>query len=142
MKNIPYIAAKEFCEKYEKDQCVILSWDEKSQGVWVTTFGVGDKNSIQATNAGKVLKDYLNIQRLHDCIPTRFEKWNIEKVDRYYYASGRNYDTYKEITYWYESHTMVRKETVREATISVGDKHGLPEWARGITNRRKDLETN
>ena len=35
--------------------------------------GVGDDNSIQATNAGKILKDYLKLQRDNDCIPTRFE---------------------------------------------------------------------
>ena len=140
MKDIPFEAAKQFCEEYEKDQCIILSWDKKSGQTWVTTFGVGDENSIQATNAGKILKDYLKLKRENDCIPTRFEDWNIERVDRYYYASGRNYYTYMEVTYWYETHTMQRKETVRQETISDGEEWKLPEWAKGITTRRKSLD--
>jgi len=142
MQNIPFEVAKDFCEKYEKDQCIILSWDKTSGETWVTTFGVGDENSIQATNAGKILKDYLKLQRENDCIPTRFEDWKIESVDRYYYASGRNYWTYKEVTYWYEAHTMQRKETVRQETISTGGEWNLPEWAKGITSRRKSLESD
>ena len=66
MKNIPFEVAKQFCEDFEKDQCIILSWDKISGKTWVTTFGVGDENSIQATNAGKILKDYLKLQREND----------------------------------------------------------------------------
>jgi len=142
MKDIPFEAAKKFCEKYQKDQCIILCWDKKSGSTWVTTFGVGDENSIQATNAGKLLKDYLQLKRENDCIPTRFEDWKIEKVDRYYYASGRNYDTYVETTYWYEGHTMQRKESTRQETILTGEENKLPEWAKGITMRRKILDAS
>ncbi len=140
MKNIPFEAAKKICEDYEKDQCIILSWDKTSGETWVTTFGVGDENSIQATNAGKALKDYLKLQRENDCIPTRFEDWKIESVDRFYYASGRNYNTYKEITYWYEIHTMQRKEIVRQETILVGSEYKLPDWAKGISQRKRSLD--
>lgn len=142
MQDIPFEAATEFCEKYEKDQCIILSWDKESGKTWVTTFGVGDENSIQAANAGKILKDYLKLQRENDCIPTRFENWKIENVDRYYYASGRNYLTYVETSYWYEAHTMQRKETSRKETILTGEKYRLPEWAKSITSRRKSIETD
>jgi len=141
MKNIPFEVAKQFCEDYEKDQCIILSWDKKSGETWVTTYGKGDENSIQATNAGKLLKDHLKLKREKDCIPTRFEDWKIESVDRYYYSSGRNHWTYKETTYWYESHTLERKETVRQQTITTGGEWDLPEWAKGITSRRKSLES-
>lgn len=70
------------------------------------------------------------------------EEWKIESVDRYYYASGRNYWTYKEITYWYEIHTLDKKETVREETILINNEWRLPEWAKGITTRKRSLESN
>lgn len=69
-------------------------------------------------------------------------EWKIDSVDRYYYQSGRNYTTYKEVTYWYEIHTLERKETVRSETINDGSVHQLPEWARGITTRNRLLEIN
>lgn len=141
MKNVPFEAAKEFCEEYQKDQCIILSWDKKSGETWVTTYGKGDDNSIQATNSGKILKDFLKLKRDNDCIPNRFEEWKIESVDRYFYASGRNHWTYKEVTYWFESHTMQRKETLRQAEIVTGGNWNLPEWAKSITDRRKSLES-
>ena len=141
MKEIPFEVAKQFCEDYEKDQCIILSWDKTSGETWVTTFGVGDENSIQATNAGKMLKDYLKLERKNDVIPTRFEDWRIERVDRYYYGSGRNYNTYVETTYWYEAHTMQRKETTRQETEACGCNYRLPEWAKGITEHRRSLSS-
>ena len=64
--DISFDVAKQFCEDYHKDQCIILSWDKSSGETWVTTYGVGDENSIQATNAGKILKDYLKLQREND----------------------------------------------------------------------------
>ena len=79
------------------------------------------------------------IKSNNDIIQASFEDWKIERVDRYYYASGRNYNTYIETTYWYESHSMQRKETIRQETISCGNTHSLPEWAKGITEHRKSL---
>lgn len=140
MKEIPFEVAKQFCEDFQKDQCIILSWDKQSGLTWVTTYGVGDENSIQAANAGKILKDYLKLQRDNDVIPTRFEEWKIESVDRYYYHSGRNFDTYVETTYWYESHTTERKESTRKQTITCGDKYSLPDWARSIVDHRRSLD--
>jgi len=140
MQNIPFEQAKQFCEEYEKDQCIILSWDKASGETWVTTYGIGDTNSIQATNAGKVLKDYLNLQRENDCIPERFENWQIESVDRYWYWASRNGRTFVETTYWFESHTMQRKETKREIPNHYGDCYGLPEWAKNVQEHRKSLD--
>ena len=139
MKDIPFEAAKQFCEDFQKDQCIILSWDKESGNTWVTTFGVGDENSIQATNAGKLIKDYLKLKREKDLIPTRFQEWKIESVDRYYQADGRNTWLYREVTYWYEKHTMERKETVRQACTYTGNEYSLPEWAKGITKKIKTI---
>lgn len=141
MKAIPFEEAEIFCERFEKDQCIILSWDKKSGRTWVTTYGVGDENSIQAANGGKMVKDFLKLERENDCIPSRFEDWKIDTVDRYYYASGRNQWTYKEVTYWYEAHTRQRKESLRQFTISTDEEFNLPEWAKGIKERRKSLES-
>lgn len=69
------------------------------------------------------------------------EEWKIENVKRYYYASGRNHWTYKEITFWYEAHTAQRKETVRQETIITGGEWDLPEWAKCITNRNLLIES-
>jgi len=137
MKEIPIEEAKRFCKDYQKDQCIILSWDKPTGKTWVTTFGVGDENSIQATNAGKIIKDYLQLKRENDVIPTRFEEWKIENVDRWKQVDGRNSWLYKEVTYWYESHTMQRKETMRQFSIYTGEEYKLPEWAQGITKRIK-----
>lgn len=65
---------------------------------------------------------------------------DIERVDRYYYASGRNNWTYKEVTYWYNPLTTERKETIRQTDIITGSEWDLPEWAKGITERRRTLE--
>lgn len=137
MKEVPFEVAKQFCEDFQKDQCIILCWDQITGNTWVTTYGVGDNNSIQATNAGRMLKDYLKLQRENDVIPTRFEEWMIESVDRWRQVDGRNSWLYKEVTYWYEKHTMQRKETVRVADIYDGQEFLLPEWAKGITKRIK-----
>jgi hypothetical protein len=139
MKPIPFETAKQFCEEFEKDQCIILSWDKISGETWVTTFGVGDENSIQACNAGTMLKDFLKLKRDHEEIPERFKKWEIESVDRYWYTSGRNGLAYVETTFWFEAHTLERKETKREEFIYSGQEYQLPEWAKSITVNRKSL---
>ena len=138
MKQIPFEAAKKICEEFEKDQCIILTWDKSSGETWVTTFGVGDENSIQATNGGKMLKDYLKLQRENDAIPTRFEKWAIKSVDKYWYWSSRNGKTYVEVTYWVEPHTLTRKETKRTFDDNFGNDP-LPDWAKSITKNVKNL---
>ena len=66
---------------------------------------------------------------------TPIQEWKIDRVESYYYASGRNRLTYEEITYWYNPNTCDRKETKRTATV--GDNknswYDLPDWAKPIT---------
>jgi hypothetical protein len=139
MRDIPFEAAKQFCKEYHKDQCIILSWDKQTGQTWVTTFGVGDENSIQAANAGKVLKDHLKLKRDNEEIPTRFEEWEIYTVEAWWETEGRNGRLYKEITYWFEKHSRIRKETVRQFSIAHdGYLDTLPDWAKGITSRRRN----
>lgn len=83
--------------------------------------------------AEQQIEDLLNKQ------PTPM-KWEMETIDRYYYLSGRNYTTYVECTYWYKSDTLERKETKRTTSILDSDKHKLPDWAKNIIDRRKQLE--
>ncbi|MDD4009267.1 MAG: hypothetical protein PHQ67_05585 [Fermentimonas sp.] len=142
MIDIPFEAAKQFCEEYQKHQCIILSWDETTGDTWVTTYGVGEKNSIQATHGGNLIKDFLELKREHDEIPIRFEEWKIESVERHWQRSGRNSKTYREVTHWFEPHTMKRKETIREEFIYDGQEYRLPDWAKGITKRISSVADN
>ena len=108
--------------------------------IGVQTFSLQELENVTGENAeGKAIwyKKQLEyaFSKLID------EDWKIESVDRYFYGSGRNHWTYKETTYWYESHTMERKESVRQETIVTGGEWNLPEWAKGITSRRKSLES-
>lgn len=70
------------------------------------------------------------------------DNFQIDSVDRYYYASGRNYWTYREVTHLFGVNSGARKETVREVTICTGEEWNLPDWAKGITSRKKHLESN
>ncbi|MDX8564664.1 hypothetical protein OZ664_11700 [Elizabethkingia sp. HX WHF] len=70
------------------------------------------------------------------------ERFEIESVDRYYYYDGRNSKRYVETTFWYNPYTLERKETQRNEFICTGQEYKLPEWARSISNRRRDLEPN
>ena len=70
------------------------------------------------------------------------ERFEIEKVDRYYYFDGRNSKRYVETTFWYNPYTLERKETQRNVFIQEGQEYKLPEWAMSITVRRKDLQSN
>jgi len=141
MIEIPVEAAKQFCEEYDKDQCIILSWDEVSKSTWVTTYGVGDTNSKEACNAGNALKDYLKLKRDNDEIPSQFKEWAIEKVDRYWYFSSRNGRKFVETTFWYEKHTLERKESTRSIN-DIYDDYNLPEWAKSIIDYRKNMNVN
>lgn len=140
MKPIPFEAAKTICVDFEKDQCIILAWDEASGASWVTTYGVGDQNSKQACNAGTVLKDYLKLKRDNDEIPSHFKEWAIESVDRYWFFSSRNGRKFVETTFWYEKHTLERKETIR-AVDDIYDDFNIPDWARSITVHRKGMDS-
>lgn len=70
------------------------------------------------------------------------ERFEIESVDRYYYFDGRNSKRYVETTFWFNPFTLERKETQRNEFIQTGQEYKLPEWARSITVRRKDLESD
>lgn len=68
--------------------------------------------------------------------------WAIDRVESYWYWSGRNDLTYKEVTFWFDPTTCERKETVRAESCCLGDKWKLPEWAKCITahNKGQDYE--
>ncbi|VXB03398.1 hypothetical protein [Chryseobacterium sp. 8AT] len=69
-------------------------------------------------------------------------KFEIESVDRYFYFDGGNSKRYVETTFWYNPYSLERKETQRNEFITQGQEYKLPEWARSISVRRKDLEPN
>ncbi len=55
-KNIPIKAGKDFLEKYEKDQVIILTWHKESNTTTVTTYGKTKKDCDQAALGGNVIK--------------------------------------------------------------------------------------
>lgn len=135
MKDVPFEAAKDFCDKYEKDQVIILSWDRETGDQWVTTYGKSDEDSAMACHGGNAIKDFLQLKREKDEIPSRFKKWEIESVDRYWYRSGRCSITYKEITFFYDPITLERKDAAREFYHSQGEKR--PDWTFSCIHRQQ-----
>ncbi len=65
-------------------------------------------------------------------------EWEIDRVESYWYNSGRYCKTYTEVTFWYDPISTVRKETVRTFTASGNDQ--LPDWALPIQTRNRSLE--
>lgn len=65
-------------------------------------------------------------------------KWKIDRVESFWYFSGRYEKTYSEITYWYDPISLIRRETQR--TYSTEYTHGLPDWCKSIQTRNKNLE--
>ncbi len=61
----------------------------------------------------------------------------IDRVESYWYWSGRNERTFKEVTFWFDPNTCERKETVRIEHIGNKEDWKLPEWAKCITNHNK-----
>lgn len=59
-KRIPIKTAKEFANKFEKDQVIILSWDKATGTTWVTTYGKTKEDCIQAAKGGNRIKKMLS----------------------------------------------------------------------------------
>jgi hypothetical protein len=55
-KKIPVKAAKEFADKYKKDQVIITCWSKKDQKTWVTTYGKTEIDCDQACQCGNFFK--------------------------------------------------------------------------------------
>jgi hypothetical protein len=109
---------------------------------WVHGLYAGDVFKAQVINHSCVVVWRYTIkgQKSYKMATLSFAVWQVESVDRYWFASGRNYDTYKEVTFWFNPLSLERRETVRQVTISYRDVYSLPEWARSITQHRKSLD--
>ena len=66
------------------------------------------------------LLDFINRFSVISIEPVEVDRWQIEKVDRYWYYCGRNNREFVETTYWYDPITLRRKETSEEKFLSVG----------------------
>lgn len=71
MKDVPFSVARKFCEDYEKDQVIILSWDRTTKDTWITTFGVSDEDSEMAANGGNEIRKFLKLKG-KKLMPLRF----------------------------------------------------------------------
>lgn len=69
-------------------------------------------------------------------------QWHIDRVESYWYWSGRNQRTFKEVTFWFNPANCERKETSRWEIVYGGDVWGLPDWAKCIDkhNKMQDYE--
>lgn len=55
-KRMPIAAAKQIAKKYDKDQVIILTWDNKTGKTWVTTYGKTLQDCDQAAIGGNKIK--------------------------------------------------------------------------------------
>lgn len=67
------------------------------------------------------------------------QKWEIERVEKYWYWSGRNSKTYKEVTFWVAMPSLKRKEFTRVHHCIAGNEWDNPDWVNTITNHNKVL---
>lgn len=58
-KRIPIQAAKDFANKYGKDQVIIISYDNDTDMTWVTTWGRNIEDCRLAAESGNNLKRHM-----------------------------------------------------------------------------------
>jgi hypothetical protein len=54
--DIPIMAAKAVAEMYDKDQVIIVAWDNTHRRTHVTTYGKGIRNAKQAAQGGNKIR--------------------------------------------------------------------------------------
>lgn len=59
MREIPQSAAKQIAEEFEKNQVIIVAWDDLHQIIHVTTYGTTRESSAQAAQGGNFVKEAL-----------------------------------------------------------------------------------
>lgn len=57
--EVPWSAAKEIAEKFEKNQVIIVTWDDAHKMQHVTTYGTSRESSAQAAQGGNFVKEAL-----------------------------------------------------------------------------------
>ena len=82
-KKVPVSAAKEFADKYEKDQVILISWENETQTTWVTTYGKTAEDCDQAAQGGNWLKKELFNWPESHCVaePHRLKKLKKENKE-------------------------------------------------------------
>ena len=55
-KRVPIKAAKDVAQAFEKDQVVIVSWDEGTGTTWVTSYGRTQADCALAANLANMIK--------------------------------------------------------------------------------------
>jgi hypothetical protein len=58
-KRIPVSAAQDIGKKFNKDQVILVTWDEKSGDTWVTTWGSNRAQCVMAAKGGDFVKEAL-----------------------------------------------------------------------------------
>ena len=57
--SVPIAAAKNVAKQYDKDQVIIIAWDEEHNMVHFTTYGKTKEDCAQAAKAGEFFKKAL-----------------------------------------------------------------------------------
>lgn len=126
-------------------------------GKWITTIDeAGNYRVCRITEYGWQMRDPDGVHSPSNNLPithwleeipithwleeTPNKSFSIEKVDRYWYWSGRNYKTYVEVTFWFDPFTQERSETTRSETATGEEYYNLPAWAKSITTHLKHLD--
>lgn len=67
--------------------------------------------------------------------------WILSETQRFYYHSGPNSITYKEVSFWYNKDTMERTDTVRSFILTDAKESNMPDWCQ-CCEYRKQLNTD
>lgn len=66
--------------------------------------------------------------------------WKIDRIETYWYQSGRDSRTYVKITYWSQADSSVKKEL--KISYTACDEENLPFWTLSAQKRNTSLENH
>lgn len=110
-----------------------------------------DKYSIQKKGNGVIqpydnpIMNFYTLDELEAALPTLErakeygDRWEMGRIETYWYYSGRNAKTYVEITFFFNPYTLEITEKTRKHTCLVSDDWKRPEWARCITTFNEQM---
>lgn len=82
-KNIPIIAAKNIANQYDKDQVIIVTWDQKFGKMHVTTYGKTLGDCDNAARGGNLIKRALGFsEELCNAVPARVKRKSKKNLDK------------------------------------------------------------
>jgi hypothetical protein len=65
-RNVPITAAKVVAEKYQKNQVIIVCWDDVHKKTHITTYGATKRECREAAIGGQKIREALGLEELKD----------------------------------------------------------------------------